>query len=63
MDQSVLFGTPYFAQGLAAFLIGRECGEVIIGCPPRELSPFHWLELSVRKFQRFFSRRSIGRHI
>ena len=42
------------AQGLAACLIGCECGEVIIGRPARELGPFDRLELAIRKFQRFF---------
>jgi hypothetical protein len=54
-------GAPCFAQGLAARLIGCECGDMIIGGPAGELGPFDRLELAVREFERFFGRCSTGR--
>jgi hypothetical protein len=61
----MMVGAPYFAGGLAACQIGRERGEVIIGPPARELSPFDRLELAAWEFQRllggFFGRCHAGR--
>src|SRR5262249_39999212 len=51
---------------LAACLIGRERGAVIIGSPARQLGPFDRLELAAWEFQRllagpFFGRYGAGR--
>jgi hypothetical protein len=61
MDLSAVVGATRFAQGLAACLVGRECGEMIIGGPARELGPFDRLELAVREFQRPFGRCASAR--
>jgi hypothetical protein len=61
IDRSVVVGTPYFVQRLAAVLIGCECGEVIIGRPARKIGPVDRLELAAGEFQRFFGQCSVGR--
>jgi hypothetical protein len=60
-DLSAVARATYFAQGLAACLIGGEGGKVIIGRPACELGPFGRLELAVRELQRFIGPCGGGR--
>src|SRR2546430_8630408 len=60
MDLSAVVAATRFAQGLAACLIGCECGEMIIGGPAGELGPFDRLELAAHQFQRAFGRCDVG---
>src|SRR5262245_57513693 len=45
-----------FTQGAATGLVGGKSREMIVGGPARELGPFDRLELTVREFQRAFSK-------
>src|SRR5262249_26523285 len=56
IDRPAFVAELRFAQRLAAGLIGRECGEVIVGSPAGELAPFDWLELAARELERLVGR-------
>ena len=47
-------------KGLAARLVGGECGQLVVRRPTLDISPFHRLELAVRELERLVTRLGLG---